>query len=210
MTEEEAINLKKFIDFCDSEFGKKVLKAEADFIRKELHRNAFGKMLDVGCGIGAMEQYLADLDITGVDVSQVFLKEARRRNPEKKFVRAKADELPFRDSSFDAVISITTLEFLENLTDVIREISRVLKPSGKIVVLMLNPHSDYVKKHKKKKKSYFNRMKYRSVMQIRGEMLDYFDLTERKFFLGISGSQILGTENEKWAALVCAVGKKRE
>ena len=110
MTEED--DLQNFIEFCDSEFGKKVMKAEADFIRKSLGSRP-EKILDIGCGIGAIEQYLADLNITGVDESPVFLAEAGRRS-NKRFMLGNATDLPFEDGSFDAIISVTTIELVEN------------------------------------------------------------------------------------------------
>lgn len=46
--------VEKFVKSCDSEFGKKVMEKEAEYVYNEL-RN-YGMILDVGCGIGSFEQ----------------------------------------------------------------------------------------------------------------------------------------------------------
>jgi SAM-dependent methyltransferase len=49
--------------------------------------------------------------------------------------------LPFDDGSFDLVVSIETIEHLENPHLFLREIARVLKPCGHVVLATPNPHS---------------------------------------------------------------------
>ena len=52
-------DIEKFVRFSNSEFGKKVMEREAEYVYNEL-RNCI-KILDVGCGIGSFEQNLPDL-----------------------------------------------------------------------------------------------------------------------------------------------------
>lgn len=203
MTEEE--DLQNFIEFCDSEFGKKIMAAEALFIKKYL--KGCKNILDVGCGIGIFEQLLPDLNITGLDSSKLFLTEAKKRS-EKKFIAGNADDLPFKDGEFDGLFCVTTLEFIEDYKAVVREMSRVLQPGGKIVVMMLNHYSEYFKEHTKSRASYFNRIKHRNMHIIRSYSLNFFKLDRRRYFLGIQQGRIFDTEDERLAALTVISGTK--
>ena len=205
MAEED--DLQNFIEFCDSEFGKKVMKAEAGFIREKLGNNP-GKILDVGCGIGVFEQLLTDLNITGLDSSEVFLAEAKQRS-NKKFAPGDAEDLPFEDHEFGAVFSVATIEFLENYQKALKEMYRVLKPGGLVVILILNPHSEYFRMHMQKKDSYFKKMKHKSLRQIKGWFTALFQIEKGEYFLGIeNGSKITNSKDERYAALYALVGRK--
>ena len=102
--------------------------------RLKKHNLDNGSVLDVGCGAGLATNWLADLgfDVTGVDISDGALKEAKKRDKTKtvKYIKADALSLPFEDESFDSVISLDFLEHVYEPEKVIKEISRVLKPEG--------------------------------------------------------------------------------
>ena len=99
-----------------------------------------GAALDVACGSGKLTVELARVAgpsgrVVGLDFSPEMLAIARRQHPAIEFIEGDAQNLPFEDGSFDAV----TIAFgLRNLADPVRglrEMRRVLKPSGKAVVL---------------------------------------------------------------------------
>ena len=149
--------IEKFVKFGDSEFGKKIMRKEAEYVYNEL-RN-YRKILDVGCGLGSFEQNLPTLNIIGLDVSREILEKARKRS-DKTFVQGKAEKLQFKDSTFDAVFTITTLEFLDDYQDAVKEMARVTKLKGKILVMLLNPKSEYFREEIKKPGDYFKRIKH--------------------------------------------------
>jgi ubiquinone/menaquinone biosynthesis C-methylase UbiE len=101
-----------------------------------------GDILDVPCGFGRHSVALARADhrAVGVDRSEALLAEARRRAGGErwpKLVRADYRELPFRDESFDAAVNLfSSLGYLgdEGDTGVLREIGRVLRPEGRLVI----------------------------------------------------------------------------
>jgi len=99
-----------------------------------------GSALDIACGSGKLTAELARVAgpggrVLGLDFSPQMLAIARRDHPGIEFMEGDALELPFDDGSFDA----TTIAFgLRNLSDPVRglrEMLRVLKPSGRAVVL---------------------------------------------------------------------------
>ena len=92
-------DVKRFVRFYDSELGKKITKREAEYVYNEL-RN-YGKILDVGCGIGSFEQNLPSLNIIGLDISEEMVEEARKRS-DKVLIQGNAEDLMFKDSTFDA------------------------------------------------------------------------------------------------------------
>lgn len=108
-----------------------------------------GRLLDIGCGTGAKTIAFRDSgwEITGLDVSDDMLRLARARSLE--VVQADAAELPFRDASFDAVVSLWTHTDVGDFGAVINEAARVLRPGGPIVYAgahpsFIGPHSRFV------------------------------------------------------------------
>ena len=100
------------------------------------------RVLDFGCGAGALVQKLVALgyDAHGCDVVAVadLLAEPHRIRP----VVLSPYRLPFDENSFDAVISTTVLEHARNPAEYNAEIHRVLKPSG--VAMHLFPSKWYL------------------------------------------------------------------
>jgi len=97
-------------------------------------------VLDVGCGTGnyALELAACGLAVTGVDISPAMLvrarEKARTRGLVVSFHPADARELPFADNAFDAVVSVTALDFLPEPALALAEAYRVLQPGGRLVV----------------------------------------------------------------------------
>ena len=199
-------DIEKFVVFCNSEFGKKIMKREAEYVYNEL-RNC-KKILDVGCGIGSFEQNLPSLNIVGLDISEKMLEEARKRS-DKTFFQGNAEKLEFKDSTFDAVFTVTTLEFLDDYQKVVKEIARVTKPNGKILVMMLNPKSQYFIEEAKKPADYFRRIKHTNLEEIREYISRFYAITKEEKLLGIRGKQIFDTDEERYASLYVVVGMRK-
>lgn len=106
-------------------------------------RSKKGKALDLGCGTGnyTVELHKRGFDVVGVDLSEKMLEIARGKLPDVEFVRASAYNLPFDDESFDLVLSVTMFEFLREPERAVREIHRVLKPGGEVIIGTMNGRS---------------------------------------------------------------------
>lgn len=126
-------------DYINSEWSREVLLGVAKQ-RKKLFANATGDVLDVGCGYGMNFPYLTNAaSITGIDFSSVMLNKARetmRESAIKVDLReGDAEALEFQDNSFDTVMStLSTCSFYNPIT-ALKEIRRVCKPEGKILLI---------------------------------------------------------------------------
>jgi SAM-dependent methyltransferase len=81
-------------------------------------------------------------EVVGIDVSPRLVETAGRRHPALTTLMADVRALPLADSSFDAVISNSTLDHLASLEEVsaaLRELYRVLRPGGRLVLTLDNP-----------------------------------------------------------------------
>lgn len=79
--------------------------------------------------------------VIGVDVSAGVAEMAGRRHPALETKAADVRRLPFPDSSFDTVVSISTLDHFESREDIgvaLREITRVLRPGGQLLMTLDN------------------------------------------------------------------------
>ena len=102
-----------------------------------------GIALDVGSGPGSVTASLAhaagpDGLALGVDISEPMLARAVRAaaGPQVGFLRADAQRLPLRDETVDAAVSIAVLQLIPDPAATLSEIARVLRPGGRLAVLV--------------------------------------------------------------------------
>jgi 2-polyprenyl-3-methyl-5-hydroxy-6-metoxy-1,4-benzoquinol methylase len=115
-----------------------------------LSERSGGALLDVGCGPGMYAEPTVALGYRyhGVDASQGMIQEClKHRSPsnDKQFHIGRMEDLPFVEKSFDVVLCLGALEYVEeaNLGDAIANFYRVLKPKGVLVLSLLNNNSPY-------------------------------------------------------------------
>jgi ubiquinone/menaquinone biosynthesis C-methylase UbiE len=109
---------------------------------------AAGRVLDLGCGPAAIGERFRGraIEYHGADVSEEMIRECTARfgdDPRFSFSLARLEQLPFRDHFFDAVLCLGVLEYVPDGEAAVREIVRVVKPGGAVVISMLNPLSPY-------------------------------------------------------------------
>jgi len=92
-----------------------------------------GRFLDVGCGGGDLLKQIGMEQGVGIDLSLYNLNIAKRK-PGLILLQADAENLPFKDNVFDAVICSEVLEHLLNPDIAVGEISRILKKNGCCVI----------------------------------------------------------------------------
>ena len=101
-------------------------------------------LLDVGCATGYFSDlaYRQGVDVTGIDASEEFIKQAKKRNAKIKFSTGEMEELPFEDSTFDFVCGFNSYQYAANIVNAFSEAKRVLKDKGKLVVMIWGNKED--------------------------------------------------------------------
>lgn len=110
-------------------------QAKRDLVSEALNSIPGGRVLDIGCGTGAMmARLVADghAPVVGTDLSPVALDAARRRG--LSVLRSVAEDLPFRDNSAAVLVSLDVVEHLDDDVLALREYRRVLVPGGVVVL----------------------------------------------------------------------------
>ena len=94
------------------------------------------KILDAGCGTGAMLSYLRPYgEVVGVDISSEAVRLAGTREVDGcPLVQCSLTNLPFEDGSFDLVTSFDVICCIDEHGLAFQELSRVLRPGGRVVV----------------------------------------------------------------------------
>jgi ubiquinone/menaquinone biosynthesis C-methylase UbiE len=136
--------------FSGTERLRLIAQAEllADPVFGALDFSSDRSLLEVGCAVGAELHLLAQraphLDLTGLDLSAAHLRACRAwlGEPERvQLVRGDAHALPFSDSSFDVGMSIWVLEHLSDPVVVVKELLRVVKPTGRVILTEVDNHT---------------------------------------------------------------------
>jgi O-methyltransferase StaMB len=114
-----------------------------DVMTERLKIDARSRVLDVGCGVGGPGVRIARLTgarVTGISVShkQITLANSYAESSglaeRVTFQRADAMELPFPAQSFDAAIALESIMHMPDRGQVLRQISRTLRPGGRLVL----------------------------------------------------------------------------
>lgn len=97
------------------------------------------RVLDVACGTGVLAGTCAERvggggSVVGLDPNDEMLNVARRKSSSIEWLNGRAESLPFPDQSFDAVVSQFGFMFFEDRLAALREMMRVLRPSGRLAV----------------------------------------------------------------------------
>jgi len=94
------------------------------------------RVLDLAAGTGtsSMPFLLAGASVVACDFSQGMLEVGRQRHPDLDFAAGDAMRLPFKDGVFDAVTISFGLRNVEDTTAALRELHRVTKPGGRLLV----------------------------------------------------------------------------
>lgn len=101
------------------------------------------RVLEVGCGQGALVNHLSGLGarIVGMDMSDQSLRRAAEGakelgNDSVRLLHGDAERLPFADASFDSVVSFGVLHHTPDTDGAVQEVRRVLKPGGTATVML--------------------------------------------------------------------------
>lgn len=108
-------------------------------IRKRISINSNTRLLDVGCGNGFFSYYFEQICFTvGIDFSRLMIKMC----PIRKRFCEQADNIGFKDESFDIVFCHGLLHHTDNPLDIIKEMARVSR--GYVVILEPNRNNPFM------------------------------------------------------------------
>ncbi|MCH8329355.1 MAG: class I SAM-dependent methyltransferase [Nanoarchaeota archaeon] len=114
-------------------------KVKLNIIKENLDIKSTDLLLDVGCGTGISD---FDCKVLGIDPSVELLKQ----NLGNQTVLAKAENIPFKDRSFDKVISVTAMHNFDNIEKSMEEIRRVGKKDFAFSILKKSSKFDFIEK----------------------------------------------------------------
>jgi len=108
---------KRVLEVLDSKIDKKV------------------KILELCSGTGYLVEELSKRgEYSGLDFAPRMISHCEEKHPQCKFVLAEAEEIPFKESSFDVVICFWSFHHIVYPENVLSEIKRVLKPNGVVII----------------------------------------------------------------------------
>jgi len=105
---------------------------------KHLELRPGQKILNIWSRTGGAVEFLKNkepqIEITNMEVSEVFIGIAKRKFPREKFSKTDLENIGAENSYFDHILSLETLEHAPNPTKLLEEFYRVLKPGGTLVM----------------------------------------------------------------------------
>lgn len=136
---------KAHSSFCERVFGKDLCQANMmDMIQLEkllevLNLTAENRVLDMGCGIGKIAEYISDrtrAHILGIDIASKAIQRAQARTQEKRdrleFRERDLNDLSLPPASVDTIIAVATLHYAENLEKTVGQMKAILAPQGQM------------------------------------------------------------------------------
>jgi len=125
-------------------------------IIKEFVQPIKGKILDIGCGLGYLLNWIfkegrkegrkEGVTPIGLDFSQEAIAEGKKLYPEIGFIQADIQkDIPLEENSIDCILFVNIIEHLTQLQDAIKSIKKVLKKDGLLIVSTVEKRSLYKK-----------------------------------------------------------------
>lgn len=131
------VDYEEFKDYKEQPFKWKFW---ASYIRKRTKKDE--AILEIGCTHGYLFSYLKDYtNKYGIDISSSAIEHAKEINPDVQFTVMNAETLSFPENTFQLVVCIDTIEHVKNPEACIKEVSRVLKQNGTLIIVTPNPES---------------------------------------------------------------------
>lgn len=122
----------------NSETNKRLKVVFEELLSKKDLQNK--KFLEVGCGLGYFSNKASKLGakVTGIDIGPKLVAMNKKLTPSGQFLVSSASKLPFKDNTFDIVLSTEVIEHVDKQKEALKEMTRVLKKGGVLVITTPN------------------------------------------------------------------------
>ena len=202
----------------ENEYRNRFISRRAEKMAKIAGLDTGSVILEVGCGTGICTTHWVKPSrrFYGLDISRGMLKRSAVKfdsaSDDVLFVEGDAERLPFRDASFNAVLSVNAIEHLDDVPSALKEMKRVCRDGGKVVLSV--PNGNFSAKYRRKLIGGLKRFMIRNSKEhvtpkpakTHGDDFTHQDLTmedftqlfadtgirvERKVFMGFVPNQII-------------------
>ncbi|MEM9656107.1 MAG: class I SAM-dependent methyltransferase [Actinomycetota bacterium] len=125
----------EFTDGVDPEYTEQIIPLVVDAMADRT------RIVDIGTGEGQIARALTEsgASVVGVDPVAGQIAEAAARGGPVRYLRSGAAGLPFADGSFDGAVACLVFEHIDQVDQAINEVSRVLAPGGRFLLLLNHP-----------------------------------------------------------------------
>jgi len=133
--------------FCERVFGKNLYQfnvvdmVQLEAMLKQLNLQTDDYVLDLGCGLGKVAEYISDITgakFLGIDFSKKVIEWIQKQTSLKRdrlnFQVKNINDIDYKPETFDAIIAIDTLYFVEDLDITISKLKTILKPKGQLAL----------------------------------------------------------------------------
>lgn len=124
--------------------------AETNVLFYTYFNDVEGPILEIGCSIGNFIS-LSPARTQGIDIDRNALEVAKERGLNAQYMSAE-EELKFDDDTFSGIFCSYVLEHLKEPLFSVKEVYRILKPGGKLVLFT----TDWIKTHNRKKSNFYD------------------------------------------------------
>ncbi len=201
---EDPKTMDRYVKSCSKDFWQAVFQVELDYLLT--HLTGCRDILSVGCGPAFIEGELSKLGfrVTGLDVSREALGHA---SDQIRTITAGIEDVTLPESSFDAVIYVVSLQFIEDYRKALEKTALVLQPCGRIIVMLLNAESAFFKDKMSDPDSYVRKIRHTDLQAIEETMAERFQV-HTEYFMGIRQGELFESQDPIWAALYIITGTK--
>lgn len=132
--------MRKFYErYWDGKESLGDMRIKWPVLKKYIPQEKNVSLLDFGCGKGFLLSKISSLNpslkLVGVDVSKIAIAAIKKSFPKGDFRQIDEDgKIPFKDNAFDFIVAADVLEHIYDTTNALSELTRVLKPNGKIFI----------------------------------------------------------------------------
>jgi ubiquinone/menaquinone biosynthesis C-methylase UbiE len=187
--------------------GERLLpeRKEEYFVFEHLHRYAIAiqlcknkKVLDIACGEGYGSDLLSSVavQVTGVDIDRAAVNHAIKKYQANKtnlqFLQGSTSKIPLENDSIDVVVSFETIEHHNEHEQMLKEIKRVLKKDGMLIIS--SPNKDIYRINTPNNKHHIKELTFEEFELLLKNNFNYLNFYEQRY---IVGSLITSMSNAK-------------